>query len=197
MIIPIFPLNGAIFFPDTNLPLNIFEKRYLEMIDFCMSNKRLLGMIQTKEDGKLYELGCLGKIVNFNETSDNRYIITLQGLNIFKVINEIESDYNFRMINSKTIQDESKFNNFKSEDKKILIEKYSEYIKIKNINLNIKDFENISIDQILKFIPMISPFSNLEKQMLVETLNLNDFFNKLLSILDLEIHNNNLQKSIN
>ena len=197
MKIPIFPLNGAVLFPDTNLPLNIFEARYLEMIDYCLANKRLLGMIQTNEKGELYGTGCIGKIINFNETSDNRYLITLQGINLFKIVNEVSSSYTFRIINSEIIKNDIKFNNFKNEDKKLLIKKYNEYIKIKNINLDIKDFENITIDQILKFIPMVSPFSNIEKQMLVETINLQDFYNKLLSILDLEIHNNDIQKSIN
>ena len=197
MKIPIFPLNGAILFPDTNLPLNIFEVRYLEMVDFCLSNKRLLGMIQTNDEGDLYKIGCVGKIINFSETSDNRYLITLQGFSLFKIVNEINSDYKFRLVNGKLLENDDKFNVFKNEDKALLIKKYNDYIKIKQINLDIKDFENISIDQILKFIPMISPFSNLEKQMLVETISLKNFYSKLLSILDLEIHNDNIQKSIN
>ena len=117
MKIPIFPLNGAILFPDTNLPLNIFEVRYLEMVDFCLSNKRLLGMIQTNDEGDLYKIGCVGKIINFSETSDNRYLITLQGFSLFKIVNEINSDYKFRLVNGKLLENDDKFNVFKDEDK--------------------------------------------------------------------------------
>ena len=78
MQIPIFPLNGAVLYPETNLPLNIFEDRYIDMVDFALSNKRLIGMIQTDEKGKLFKVGCIGKITSFNETKDGRYLINLE-----------------------------------------------------------------------------------------------------------------------
>ena len=81
----IFPLNGAILFPNTNLPLNIFEDRYIKMVDYALSHSRLIGMIQTKKNNDFFSVGCLGKITNFTETSDGRYQINLEGLNRFKV----------------------------------------------------------------------------------------------------------------
>ena len=86
MELPIFPLNGAVLFPDTNLPLNIFEKRYVEMVDYALARDRCIGMIQTDTNNQLYNIGCVGKINNFNETNDGRYLISLQGINCFKII---------------------------------------------------------------------------------------------------------------
>ena len=85
MNFPVFPLNGAILFPNTNLPLNIFEDRYIDMVDYALSHNRLIGMIQTKKNKDLFTIGCLGKITNFTETSDGKYQINLEGINRFKV----------------------------------------------------------------------------------------------------------------
>ena len=90
--IPIFPLSGAIFFPRTVLPLNIFEDRYIQLIKDCMKDKRMFGMVQPKTQfGKspdVYKVGCLGKITNFNETEDNRIIINLSGIIRFRIKKE-------------------------------------------------------------------------------------------------------------
>ena len=93
MEIPIFPLNGAVLFPGTSLPLNIFEQRYLEMVDYALSKERYIGMIQSDEKNKLYNIGCVGKIHSFSETTDGRYLISLQGTNCFKVKKELEKKY--------------------------------------------------------------------------------------------------------
>ena len=103
MNFPIFPLNGAILFPKTTLPLNIFEKRYISMVDYALSNKRLIGMIQTKENGELFNVGCLGKISSFNETSDGRYLISLEGVNCFSLTEELEQKNLFRIVSAKII----------------------------------------------------------------------------------------------
>ena len=91
IVLPIFPLNGVIFFPNSNLPLNIFEERYLEMIDFSLSSNRLIGMIQTDINNKLYKIGCIGKINSFYETKDGRYIINLIGKNYFSITKQMSS----------------------------------------------------------------------------------------------------------
>ena len=99
-IIPVFPLSNFIFFPKTTVPLNIFEKRYLEMINDSMSGNRIIGMIQPKEKNKqeptLYQIGCAGKITSFNETEDGRYLIALSGISRFKILEEIKSDNLYR-----------------------------------------------------------------------------------------------------
>ena len=103
MELAIFPLNGAVLFPGTNLPLNIFENRYIEMVNFALSKDRCIGMIQTTKESKLYNVGCIGKINSFNETADGRYLISLQGLSCFKVIKEIKKEYKFRMIKAERL----------------------------------------------------------------------------------------------
>ena len=109
MIFPVFPLNGAILFPNTNLPLNIFEKRYIDMVNYALSHNRLIGMIQTKEDKGLFDIGCLGKITNFSETPDGRYQINLEGINRFKVKKIIKNDYQFTTIEGEDLSYERNF----------------------------------------------------------------------------------------
>ena len=198
MEIPIFPLNGAVLFPGTSLPLNIFEKRYIEMVDYALSKERCIGMIQSDEKNNLYNIGCIGKIHSFSETTDGRYLISLQGTSCFKVKKELEKKHKFRLIEAEILsfEEDKKLINEKQKDN--LLEKYSQYIKVKKINLNLEEIQNIDFDQIIKFIAMISPFSNIEKQVLLETKNLSDFYKKLQSILELEIvENDDDNKTIN
>ena len=93
--LPIFPLNGTILFPETNLPLNIFEQRYLDMVDFALSTNKKFGMIQSKENGSLYNIGCIGKIISYEETSDGRYLINILGEKYFEVVNEKKNKKSF------------------------------------------------------------------------------------------------------
>ena len=198
MELPIFPLNGAVLFPDTNLPLNIFEKRYLEMIDYALARDRCIGMIQTDTNNQLYNIGCVGKINNFNETDDGRYLISLQGTSCFKVIKELDKIYNFRIVDAKTVDNHSSSNIlFSNKKKKDLLNIYRKYVASKNINLNLEELEAIGLPQIIKFIPMISPFKNEDKQVLLETKNLVEFYKKLISILELEIMGDFSNKTIN
>ena len=88
-LIPIFPLSGVIYFPKTNLPLNIFEKRYLDLVNDCMSSNKLMGMVQSKKNGEeVYNIGCLGKISDFKKSQDGRIIINLAGITRFEIIEE-------------------------------------------------------------------------------------------------------------
>ena len=186
MQLPIFPLNGAILFPETSLPLNIFENRYLEMVNYSLARDRYIGMIQSDKNNNLYEVGCIGKIQSFNETNDGRYLISLKGVNCFRVIDEIENNFSFRMINAEIIKDEKEKIKFKDQQKSELIDKYKSYIKIKELNFSLEEIEKVEFSQIIKFIAMVSPFTDIDKQALLETKNLFDFYDKLLSILELE-----------
>ena len=197
MEIPIFPLNGAVLFPGTSLPLNIFEKRYIEMVNYALSKERCIGMIQSDEKNKLYNIGCVGKIHSFSETTDGRYLISLQGTSCFKVKKELEKKHKFRLIEAEMLEFDDDENFVNEKQKNNLIEKYSQYIKVKKINLNLDEIQKINFNQIIKFIAMISPFSDIEKQALLETKNLNDFYKKLQSILELEIVEDNINKTIN
>ena len=198
MILPIFPLNGAVLFPGTNLPLNIFEDRYVEMIDFALSKDRKIGMIQSNESNQIYSVGCVGKINSFSETSDGRYLISLQGLTCFEVQKEIETKKKFRSVEVRLVQNSLKENyNFSDDERHDIVDKYKSYIKIKNLNLDLAEIENIELSQLIKFIAMVSPFKNIEKQALLETFDIKDFYSKLLSLIELEIASENPNKTIN
>lgn len=185
--IPIFPLNDAIFFPKTDLPLNIFEPRYLEMIDFALSNERVVGMIQMTEDGNLYSKGCLGKITSFNSTEDGRYVVNLRGENIFTLQNEIASAHNFRIakINREEylLQDniKPKINNIEKE--KLLIA-FNKFINDKNYKFDLNFFNEIETHDLLKFISMLGPFTTAEKQMLLESLDLGELYLKIKTLFE-------------
>ena len=197
MELPIFPLNGAVLFPGTSLPLNIFEKRYVEMIDYALRTQRLIGMIQTDSNKKLYEVGCIGKIHSFNETSDGRYLISLSGENCFKVVEEVETKYSFRIVKFNQLENLKEKNSFTKSEKISLLEYYEKYIKIKNLNLDLKEIKEIDCDQLIKFIAMISPFKNIEKQALLESESLKKFYLKLISIIELEIASGEIGNTIN
>ena len=198
MILPIFPLNGAVLFPGTNLPLNIFEDRYVDMIDFALSKDRKIGMIQSNESNQIYSVGCVGKINSFNETSDGRYLISLQGLTCFEVQEEIETKKKFRSVEVKLVQNSLEENyNFSDDERHDIVDKYKSYIKIKNLNLDLAEIENIELSQLIKFIAMVSPFKNIEKQALLETFDIKDFYSKLLSLIELEIASESPNKTIN
>jgi Lon protease-like protein len=190
-IIPIFPLSNFIIFPDTTVPLNIFEPRYVEMINDSIKTNKLLGLIQPKKRNNstldLYETGCLGKITHFNETSDGRYLINLNGLTRFKIIKEIENNKPYRECeisfeayqNDLNIQkDELKFSDLELifKDLKLLFEK-------KGYIINWKSLEKQNLNETINALAMASPFSLEEKQILLESQNLEVRKNKITEIL--------------
>ena len=198
MELPIFPLNGAVLFPETSLPLNIFEKRYIDMVDYSLAREREIGMIQTMNNGDLYKIGCIGKIHSFNETNDGRYLISLQGLNCFEVVKEIYVDYSFRIVRANVIKGVNKEDNKLDNDKKSnILKKYKKYISSKKINIDLSEIDGIETYQLMKFIAMISPFKDIEKQALLETDNVEDFYYKLLSIIDFDIASELGNKTLN
>ena len=191
--IPIFPLSNFIIFPNTTVPLNIFEPRYIQMVDDCMKGNRLIGIVQPKKTGELkkpnlYEVGCVGKITSFNETEDGRYLIVLNGVCRYKIVEELKNDKLFRecKINfnnyvddlNENIKEEIKFSDIESvlNDLKILFKKQGYLI-------NWKDIEKQTIDQTINTLSMASPFSLEEKQMLLETNTLYERNKKLKEIL--------------
>ncbi len=191
--IPVFPLSNFIVFPNTTVPLNIFEPRYLKMTEDAIASNRLIGMIQPKKIGDsknpdLFDVGCICKIVSFNETEDGRYIIILKGLNRFKKINEIENKKIYRELNV----DYNLYINDKNSEKEYFefskIEKILEELKLlfkkRGYEINWNDLEGQSVYQTLSALSMASPFSILEKQILLETKNLEERQLKFKEILN-------------
>ena len=196
MQFPVFPLNGAILFPGTNLPLNIFEERYIQMIDYSLSNNRLIGMIQKKEDGGFYNVGCLGKITNFAETEDGKYQVNLKGLNRFYFKKIIKSDYKFIIVDAEipitknTIKDNGIINNK-------LLSTFKKFLKVKKINFDTSEFEGLDSSILAKIICVISPLDYLIKQMLLEFDNDVDLCKNLLSVLEIEMQNSEKKLIVN
>ena len=180
--ISVFPLANAIFFPNTILPLNIFEERYIQLISDCMKKEKLFGMVQpklkTKMKPEVYKIGCLGKIVNFKETNDKRFIISLSGIIRFKIKNEIKKEKlyrSFKVDYSEFLNDlEEEKNQIINFDKKDLLEKIKLFFQKINYPIDYNELTKLSVDQIVNTVSMISPFSVEEKQKLIETIKIED-----------------------
>ena len=197
MNFPVFPLNGAILFPNTNLPLNIFEDRYVDMVDYALSHNRIIGMIQTKKNKELFNIGCLGKITNFTETSDGRYQVNLEGIHRFKLKKILDHKQKFIMVNG----EELKYNsNFKKQTSKLsakLLSNFKKYLNIKKIKFNTSEFESLDALNLAKIICVISPLDHLTKQMLLEFNASDELCENLISVLEIEINNFGKSTKIN
>ncbi|MBD1147753.1 LON peptidase substrate-binding domain-containing protein [Pelagibacterales bacterium SAG-MED31] len=196
MKIPIFPLNGAVLFPKTNLPLNIFEERYIEMIDYSLSGNRYIGMVQQKQNNDLYDVGCFGKITVFNETPDKKYLINLEGINCFKILKEVETDHKFRICEIK-IMDRLSNGTLHEDLKPKILENFKKYNYYKNININLDEISDLNLIDLLKLIVMISPFDVSVKQMLLEQKSNKEFYENVLSALKIEMASREKTTSIN
>ena len=197
MNFPVFPLNGAILFPNTNLPLNIFEDRYIDMVDYALSHSRLIGMIQTKKNRDLFTIGCLGKITNFTETSDGRYQINLEGINRFKVKKILQKKQKFIIIEGEELDYNSNFKKQTSELSTKLLSNFKNYLNIKKIEFNTSEFESLDTLNLAKIICVISPLDHLTKQMLLEFDGSDELCESLISVLEIEINNFGKNSTIN
>ena len=197
MNFPVFPLNGAILFPNTNLPLNIFEDRYIDMVDYALSHSRLIGMIQTKKNEDLFNIGCLGKITNFTETSDGKYQINLEGINRFKVKKILNNKHKFIMIDGEGLDYNSNFKKQTSELSIKLLSNFKNYLNIKKIEFNTSEFESLDALNLAKIICVISPLDYLTKQMLLEFNAADELCENLISVLEIEINNFGKSSKIN
>ena len=168
---------------------NITKKKYIEMVDYAFSNGRLIGMIQTKDNKDFFNVGCLGKITSFSETSDRRYQINLEGLNRYKITKIVNNKYNFITVNGDVINyNNDLIKNNISLNKKILLN-FNNFIKIKKINFNISELSNLDTLSLVKIICVISPLDYLIKQMMLEFNNIDDLCDSLLSVLEVEVNN--------
>ena len=205
--IPLFPLNNFIIFPKTTVPLNIFEPRYIEMVNNCMKSNKLLGMIQPKSFSndinkpELHNIGCLGKITSFKETEDNRYLIDLKGIIRFKIFKEIKSSFQYREyeVDFKDYhQDlEEKQEKIQFSDLELIFKDLKALFDKRGFIVNWKSLEKQSLNETINALSMASPFTLEEKQVLLEAKNLDVRKNKIAEILSTYSHdvfnNNTLQ----
>jgi Lon protease-like protein len=190
--IPVFPLSNFIIFPKTTVPLNIFEPRYIQMIDDSMKSNRYIGMIQPKKTGSLkkpdlHKIGCVGKITSFNETEDGRYLIVLNGVCRYETISEINSDKLYREceVNFEKFSNDLVENNehVKFSDLKKVFNDLKKLFEQQGYQINWNDLEKQDVRQTINTLSMASPFTLEEKQILLETKNLVDRKKKLEEIL--------------
>ncbi len=191
--IPVFPLSNFIIFPKTTVPLNIFEPRYIDMINDSMKSNKLIGMIQPKTSNinqikpELHEVGCLGKITSFRETEDGRFLIEVKGLIRFKKIKELSTEKKYRVleVNFKDFyQDlEDKKENLKFSDLELIFKDLKSLFEKRGFIINWKALEKQSLDETINALAMASPFTLEEKQILLEAENLNLRKNKIAEIL--------------
>ena len=202
--IAIFPLSNAIFFPKTILPLNIFEKKYIQLVSDRMKDHKLFGMVQprtrTDLNPDVYKVGCLGKVISFDETSDKRFIINLSGIIRFKIREELNTDKLYREFEvdySDFINDldEKKFE--KNEyDIKNLIKKIKIFFNKKNYFIKFNELEKLNVDQFINTICMISPFTIEEKQKLVEAIKIEKKIKILEKLINFELADNFKSRTI-
>ena len=181
-ILPVFPLSNFIIFPKTTVPLNIFEPRYIEMINDSMSSNKLIGMIQPKNtknnDDKpnLYDIGCMGKITKFNENDNGQFLIELKGIIRFEIKEEIKSNKKYRQCEikfEKYFEDLNTQNeNLKFSDLKLIFKDLKSLFEKRGFIINWKGLEKQSLDETINALAMASPFTLEEKQILLETKNL-------------------------
>jgi len=191
----VFPLSNFIIFPKTTVPLNIFEPRYIDMINDSMKSNKLVGMIQPKQLSKeinenipqLHEIGCMGKITSFKETEDSRFLIELKGLIRFKITNEINSDKKYRVceINFENYYEdlENKKEEIKFSDLELIFKDLKTLFEKRGFIINWKALEKQSLDETINALAMASPFSIEEKQVLLEAKSLNIRKTKIAEIL--------------
>ena len=180
--IPIFPLSNFIIFPNTTVPLNIFEPRYIQMIDDSMKSHRMIGMIQPKKSGELkrpdlYEVGCIGKITSFNETEDGRYLIIINGVSRFSIDQEIKTDKLYRSckVNYQKYKEDldNKIVKFTLKDLDKILEDLKSLFEKKGFMVDWSSLKKQDFSETLNTLSMASPFSLEEKQVLLETKDLN------------------------
>ncbi len=191
--IPVFPLSGVIYFPKTNLPLNIFEERYLELVNDSFRNDKLMGMVQSKKENSLvYKVGCLGKISDYQETSDGRVLINLTGLTRFEITKEISNKKKYREFEV----DYKKFNKDLLDNEKIALtydksnfmEKVKKFFEKNGLMINWREFEKLDETQRINTLAMIAPVTNEEKQKLLEALTIEDKVKTLEDIMSFYLH---------
>ena len=192
-IIPVFPITNFIIFPKVTVPLNIFEPRYIEMIDHSIKTNKFIGMIQPKNSANgtsiptLHNIGCLGKITTFKETEDGRYLIELKGIIRFQIIKEITLNKKYREYEV----DFKKFHHdlgeqkeeLKFTDLELIFKDLKSLFEKRGFIINWKELEKQSLDETINALAMASPFSLEEKQILLEAENLNTRKNKIAEIL--------------
>lgn len=203
--IPIFPLTGALLLPNGQIPLNIFEPRYLAMIDATLAGDRIIGMVQPSfsddENGDeqtstgqagsdLCHVGCAGRIVSFSETGDGRYLISLIGISRFTILHELEVTTPFRQVIANWEPYKNDLQNDKSGekvDREGLLKTFKSYLDINNLEADWDSIEETQTDILVNALSMMSPYGAAEKQALLEAVDLKIRADTLIAITEMSL----------
>ena len=189
-IIPVFPLSGVIYFPKTNLPLNIFEQRYLNLVNDAYKKDKLMGMVQSKnENNSVYKIGCLGKISDYQKSKDGRILVNLTGVARFEILDEVVNNKLYRefKVNYKIFEEDLSKKETKI-DSSNLMEKTKVFFKRNGLLINWSEFEKLDQVQKINTLAMISPITIEEKQKLLETTSLKEKATTLENIINFYLH---------
>jgi uncharacterized protein len=194
--VALFPLAGTVLLPGCDLPLNIFEPRYLNMIDDALKGERLIGMVQKLEDGKLTKVGGLGRIIQFAEMEDGRYMVVLRGLKRFHLGQHVKSDtpYAEANINYKGFKNDVDIHQDSNTpeamsagkgERGALTMAMKSYAKTLGVQLDWDNLKQIPLDRLVDQAAMISPFGPEDKQSLLEAKNHEDRRRLLIGLMHL------------
>lgn len=196
--LPIFPLEGGLLLPNGLLPLNIFEPSYLKMVDDALATHRMIGMVQPdavlREKGHkdaVYKTGCAGRITQFAETEDGRYLITLSGLNRFKIHEELSTVLAYRQVKPDwnpfpdDMVDDCETLQINRDEMMPLLE---EYFNMYDMSCDWEIMQGAPCNTLMATLPMICPFSTQEKQALLESVTLDERYDKFLTLLRMSLN---------
>ena len=197
-VVPIFPLTGALLLPYSHRPLNIFEPRYIDMVDFALSTDRLIGLIQPEDTSEespvgqvpLHKVGCLGRLTHFEESGDGRYFIILEGVSRFRIRQELDRGTPYRMAEISAEGVEADFVRNDGEeavDRARFVKMMRDYAEFASIDLNWEEIERTGTADLVNFCAMVSPYGPAEKQVLLEAQTLNDRAETLIAMTEYEM----------
>jgi len=196
--VPVFPLSGALLLPFAQRPLNIFEPRYIEMVDHALRGNRLIGLIQPQDASEesprgrapLQKIGCLGRLTHFEENGEGRYFVILEGISRFEVVSELTVMTPFRQC---VISGEPFASDFEREfgqeavDRERFLKMMRDYAEFGNFELNWAEIEKTGTADLVNFCCMVSPYGAKEKQLLLEARSLEDRAETLIAMAEYEM----------
>jgi len=196
-IIPVFPLSGVIYFPKTNLPLNIFEQRYLNLVNDAYNKDKLMGMVQSrKESNSVYKIGCLGEISDYQKIKDGRILINLKGVIRFQILEEVSNQKLYRefKVDYKNFDNDTD-NQIINIKTSTLMSKAQTFFKRNGLLLNWKEFEKLDHAQQINTLAMIAPITNEEKQKILESISFENKVKSLENIIDFYLFETNFNSN--
>ena len=192
--IPIFPLASALLLPRAQMPLNIFEPRYLAMVDAAMAGDRIIGMIQPASEGEgevpLFPIGCMGRITSYAETDDGRYMICLTGISRFRIVEEVEGDAGFRRcrVTAEPFREDFLENaGADAVDRARLLDVFRAYLEAHRLEADWDNIDRTSNETLVNALSMMSPYGPAEKQALLEAADLRSRAETLIALTEMSL----------